>query len=80
MLKTICLTNPNTYDDLWDWYNDYNEKKLATYQNRRAYIKNLYAEIISTIVSSKMYCQMKLLPLTMNPCLMMSIFMSRKKL
>jgi hypothetical protein len=29
MLKTICLTNPNTYDDLWDWYNDYNEKKLV---------------------------------------------------
>jgi hypothetical protein len=22
LLKKICLSNPNTYDDLWDWYND----------------------------------------------------------
>ena len=54
LLKTICLTNPNTYDDLWNWYDDYKEKGLSTYQNRRTYLKSLYAEIISTIENSKL--------------------------
>ena len=53
LLKKICLSNPNTYDDLWDWYNDYNIRKLSTYQSRRAYIKTLYSEIIDVISESK---------------------------
>jgi len=53
LLKKICLTNPNTYEDLWDWYNDYNEKKLSTYQSRRTYIKYLYSEIIRIVTNSK---------------------------
>lgn len=53
LLKAICLSNPNTYDELWDWYNDYSKRNLSTYQSRRAYIKKLYADIINTIVDSK---------------------------
>lgn len=53
LLKKVCLLNPNTYDDLWDWYNDYNARKLSTYQSRRTYIKELYSEIIDVISKSK---------------------------
>lgn len=53
LLKKICLSNPNTYEDLWDWYNDYTEKKLSTYQSRRIYVNNLYSEIINILVKSK---------------------------
>lgn len=53
LLNTICLINPNTYDDLWDWYNDYIRKNLTTYKSRRDYVKTLYAEIIDIINNSK---------------------------
>lgn len=53
LLKQLCLNHPNIYMDLWDWYGDYKEKGLSSYQSRRTYINQLYAEIIDIIVNSK---------------------------
>lgn len=54
LLNKLCLQLENNYDDLWYWYNDYNERKLLSYQSRRMFIKNLYDPLIDTIKDSKL--------------------------
>lgn len=50
-LKTLQIHNPNTYKDLrqryWKWKTDF-----PTYQERRNYIKDLYAELIEILDES----------------------------
>lgn len=52
ILNKICLSNPNNYNDLWEWYEDYKKRPLPTYTSRRKYINNLYESIINTIDNS----------------------------
>lgn len=53
VLKSMCLEQSNEYSDLWDWYNDYNYRKLSTYQSRRSFIKNLYQPLLAVIENSE---------------------------
>lgn len=53
VLKQLGLQPIHSYNDLWDWYNDYNLKKLGTYQSRRTYIKDLFDPLINTIQNSE---------------------------
>jgi hypothetical protein len=51
-LKKMCLEHINPYSDLWDWYNDYKNRSLSTYQSRRAFVKEMYASLIEVIENS----------------------------
>jgi len=53
LLQKMCLEPVNNYNDLWDWYNDYNNRELKTYQSRRAFIKELYNPLIEVIENSE---------------------------
>lgn len=52
ILKQICLEHTNPYNDLWEWYNSYNEKGLKTYQSRRIFIKDMYQPLFDAIENS----------------------------
>ena len=41
------------YNDLWDWYNDYKQRNLDTYQSRRAFVRDIYAPLIDTLENSE---------------------------
>lgn len=52
-----CLTlleihNPNTYLDLWQWYEEY-KSRFSTYAERREHITKLYAITISELMEAK---------------------------
>ena len=40
LLKQLGLEPVHRYNDLWDWYNDYKQRGLDTYQSRRAFIRD----------------------------------------
>lgn len=52
-LKQLGLEPVHTYNDLWDWYNDYNTRGLKTYQSRRIFIKEIYEPLLDTIQNSE---------------------------
>ncbi len=52
ILKQICLEHTNSYNDLWEWYSDYNEKGLTSYQSRRNFIKDMYQPLFDAIENS----------------------------
>lgn len=51
--KQLGLEPVHTYNDLWDWYNDYNLRELKTYQSRRIFIKDLFEPLLNTIQNSE---------------------------
>ena len=53
LLEQLGLKPVHTYNDLWDWYNDYKQKELTTYQSRRNYIRDIYAPLIAIISNSE---------------------------
>lgn len=53
VLKKLGLDPVHKYNDLWDWYNDYNNKELTTYQSRRTYLKELFEPLINTLQNSE---------------------------
>lgn len=53
ILKQLGLNSVHTYNDLWDWYNDYKQKEMITYQSRRNYIRDIYEPLISVISNSE---------------------------
>ncbi len=53
LLKRMCLEHVNSYSNLWDWYNDYKNRNLKTYQSRREFIKSLYEPLLSVIENSE---------------------------
>ena len=42
VLKQLGLEPIHRYNDLWDWYNDYKQRNLDTYQSRRAFVRDIY--------------------------------------
>lgn len=52
-LKKLGLDPIHKYNDLWDWYNDYNNRNLKTYESRRVYIRQLFAPLIEQIQNSE---------------------------
>jgi len=52
---SIGLRYENSHDDLWDWYHYYKEH-LPTYQERRAYVRGLFAPTIDA--ASKMHAKL----------------------
>ena len=53
LLKQLGLEPVHRYNDLWDWYNDYKQRGLDTYQSRRAFIRDIYAPLIDTLENSE---------------------------
>ena len=53
LLKQLGLEPVHAYNDLWDWYNDYNLRELKTYQSRRLFIKNIFEPLLNTIQNSE---------------------------
>jgi hypothetical protein len=53
LLKVMCLEPTHNYNDLWDWYNDYKNRELKTYQSRRDFIKSLYEPLFNVIENSE---------------------------
>jgi hypothetical protein len=47
-LKTHQITDPNTFNDLWDWYGRW-KADFPTYQSRRDFIANLYQPIFDRL-------------------------------
>lgn len=52
ILIQICLEHTNPYNDLWEWYSDYNTRGLSTYQSRRNFINNMYQPLFDAIENS----------------------------
>lgn len=53
VLKQLGLESVHKYNDLWDWYNDYNLKGMSSYQSRRIYIRDIFQPLINTIQNSE---------------------------
>ena len=53
LLKQLGLEPVHRYNDLWDWYNDYKQRDLDTYQSRRTFIRGIYAPLIDTLENSE---------------------------
>ena len=53
ILKQLGLEPVHSYNDLWDWYNDYNLRGLGSYQSRRIFIKELFEPLLNTIQNSE---------------------------
>lgn len=53
ILLKLGLSPIHEYTDLWDWYNDYKNRGLTTYQSRREYISKLFEPLINTIENSE---------------------------
>ena len=53
VLSKLGLSPVHNYNDLWDWYTDYNERELKSYQSRRVYLKELYSPLIHMIEDSE---------------------------
>ena len=44
-LRSLNISNPNPYRDLWDWYGKWSSGDLPTYRSRRQYIGGLFAPL-----------------------------------
>ena len=44
-LRSLNISNPNPYRDLWDWYGKWSSGDLPSYQSRRQYIGGLFAPL-----------------------------------
>lgn len=53
ILKQLGLEPVHSYNDLWDWYNDYNLRGLSTYQSRRFFIRDIFEPLLNTIQNSE---------------------------
>ncbi|GEM_PF-398853 len=52
VFSLLALENPNTFENLWDWYTRWNSSELNTYASRRTFILNLYKDLLKVITSS----------------------------
>lgn len=51
LCRKFDFDNPNTFDDLWEWYAYWREEDLDTYQSRRTYVRELFKPLLSAINS-----------------------------
>lgn len=51
-LTKLGLENPNSFRDLWDWYGRWRQGDLEHYADRRAFIQNLYQDLLDIIAKS----------------------------
>src|SRR5687767_7020840 len=49
-LKARGIENPNPHENLWSWYHKWKEAGWGTYQERRAYVREMYARLIERLV------------------------------
>ena len=52
LLKQLGLSPVHQYNELWDWYNDYNLRELKSYQSRRIFIRDIYSPLLELIQAS----------------------------
>ena len=52
-LRRLAISDPNTFQSLWDWYSYWKAKGLNTYQSRREYANSLYKPVIAALEESK---------------------------
>ena len=53
LINQLGLEPVHGYADLWDWYNDYKLKDLSTYQQRRAFIRDIFNPLEDTLTNSE---------------------------
>jgi hypothetical protein len=53
-LIELGIQDPNSYSDLWNWYDKWSDGSLPTYQSRRQYISALYQPLLDSL-SSKLH-------------------------
>ncbi len=53
LIRRLGLEPVHEYTDLWDWYNDYKLRDLSTYQQRRAFIRDIFKPLEDTLTNSE---------------------------
>lgn len=53
LIKQLGLEPVHEYNDLWDWYNDYNLRGLDKYQQRRVFIRDIFKPLEDTLSNSE---------------------------
>ena len=48
-LKKLSVDNPNPFNDLWQWYGRWTSGEMPRYQDRRAFIGEMYTNIIQLL-------------------------------
>ena len=48
-LKKLSIDNPNPFSDLWQWYGRWSSGEMPKYQDRRAFIGEMYGNIIQLL-------------------------------
>lgn len=52
-LRGLAISDPNTFQSLWDWYGYWKAQGLNTYQSRRQYAIALFSPVIAALEASK---------------------------
>ena len=51
-LKVLGKKNPNSFEDLWDWYGRWKSGDLPTYQSRREYVRKVYDSLLKELAGT----------------------------
>ncbi|MEI7526709.1 MAG: hypothetical protein WCJ95_20340 [Mariniphaga sp.] len=62
-LKRLALENPSQFNDLWQWYGKWTSGDMPQYKDRRAYIGEMYGNLIKTLQETE---QPELLNVSVN--------------
>ncbi|MES1181270.1 MAG: hypothetical protein ABUL44_00590, partial [Flavobacterium sp.] len=62
-LKRLTFENPNTFNDLWQWYARWSSGEMPQYKNRRAFIGEMYGNLLKSLQETE---QPELLNISVN--------------
>jgi hypothetical protein len=53
-LRSLKISDPNTFLSLWEWYSYWKTNGLSSYQSRREYITGLYKPVVEALENPKL--------------------------
>jgi hypothetical protein len=62
-LKRLAFENPNSFNDLWQWYGKWSSGEMPQYKDRRAFIGEMYGNILKALQETE---QPELLNVSVN--------------
>lgn len=62
-LKRLTFENPNSFDDLWQWYARWSSGEIPQYKDRRAFIGEMYGNLLKSLQETE---QPELLNISVN--------------
>lgn len=62
-LKRLMFDNPNTFNDLWQWYGKWSSGEMPQYKDRRAFIGEMYGNLLKMLQETE---QPELLNVSVN--------------